>query len=176
MNLQPIGTIRTGRQSVDDTPVQTALNVDEPGRIEFDEVYAPALSGLDEFSHLWIVTWLGTAGQPVGADIEMEMVPFLLRPAGETKGALATRTPFRPNPVGLHLVRIERVSFDPPVIEFRGVDMVDGTPVLDVKPWVSHFDTPGAGTGSGWYERLEVERVTPAEMDRRRAAESDQTP
>jgi tRNA (Thr-GGU) A37 N-methylase len=63
----------------------------------------------------------------------MSQIPFLLRPTGRRKGVFATRGPLRPNPIGLHLVRIESVRQTPPTIAFWGVDMEDETPVLDIK-------------------------------------------
>lgn len=165
MNLVTIGVVRTGRNDHDSTPVQTALNREEPGEIHLDPVYAAALEGLDGFTHLWIVTWLETPGQATGPAAPMVQTPFLLRPTGASIGTFAMRGPRRPNPLGLHLVRIERVGLDPPVVHFRGVDMVDGTRVVDLKPWVSRFDLPpDEEVRSGWFDDLHIEKTTPAEL------------
>ncbi len=165
MNLATIGAVHTGRHDHDSTPVQTALNREEPGEIHLDPVYASALEGLDGFSHLWIVTWLGTPEQDTGPAAPMVQTPFLLRPTGASIGTFAMRGPRRPNPIGLHLVRIRRVSLDPPIVYFLGVDMVDGTPVVDLKPWVSRFDLPvEEDVRSGWFDDLQIEKTTPAEL------------
>jgi tRNA-Thr(GGU) m(6)t(6)A37 methyltransferase TsaA len=165
ISLEPIGVIHTNGSETEQTPVQTALNWDEPGEARLEAGFELALEGLSEFTHLWLLTWLGRPGQPLGAAIEMRTVPFLLRPTGEAKGALATRNPRRPNPIGLHLVRISSVTMTPPVIYFYGVDMVDGTPLLDVKPWVGSFDYPvDTAIGGGWYERVRFEQTTPADL------------
>lgn len=163
ISLAPIGVIHTGRLDPAQTPVHTRLNWGEAGEARLEPEFAPALDGLAEFTHLWLLTWLAGPGQPLGADVEMTPVPFLLRPTGETKGVLASRSPLRPNPIGLHLVRVSRVTLTPPVVHFLGVDMVDGTPLLDIKPWVGGFDSPAEpDAGSGWYERVGFEQKTPA--------------
>jgi tRNA (Thr-GGU) A37 N-methylase len=96
----------------------------------------------------------------------MRQTPFLLRPTGQAKGVFAIRGPRRPNPIGLHLVRIASITLTPPVIAFHGVDMIDDTPVLDIKPWVSRFDQPPeARPGSGWYDTLDIQHVTPSDLE-----------
>lgn len=173
ISLEPIGVVHTNRSETEQTPVQTALNRDEPGEARLEAGFELALEGLHEFTHLWLVTWLGRPGQPVGAAIEMRTVPFLLRPTGEVKGVLATRNPRRPNPIGLHLVRLSSVTMTPPVVYFFGVDMVDGTPLLDIKPWVGPFDHPADQvTGGGWYERVGFDQTTPADLAGRSGEET----
>ncbi len=165
IELEPIGVIRTNRPDPDSTPVQTRFNWEEPGEIHLDATYALGLEGLNGFSHLWILTWLHRPDQPTGTTTPLTQTPFLLRPKRETKGIFAIRGPKRPNPIGLHLVRIASVNLTPPIVFFHGVDMVDETPVLDVKPWVSQFDLPPeANIRSGWYDELDVEHTTPAEL------------
>lgn len=165
IGLEPIGEIRTNRPDPDTTPVQTLFNWDEPGEIHLDAGYSLGLEGLNGFSHLWVLTWLHRPGQPTGENTPLTQTPFLLRPKGEAKGIFAIRGPKRPNPIGLHLVRIASVNLTPPIVYFYGVDMVGETPVLDIKPWVSQFDLPPETTvRSGWYDDLEVEKTTPAEL------------
>ena len=86
----------------------------------------------------------------------MRPTPFLAADPGLEVGVFATRYPVRPNPIGLSLIRIERVTGNE--ISFTGVDLTDGTPVLDIKPWIPTFDLPTeqllAGAGDvaiGWY-------------------------
>jgi tRNA-Thr(GGU) m(6)t(6)A37 methyltransferase TsaA len=163
----PLGTVRTGRRDPDRTPVQSTLNWEEHGEVHLDPRFAEGLEGLEGFTHLWIITWLG--GDEPTVDRPLRQVPFLLRGTGEEKGVFATRWPKRPNPVGLHLVRLDGLTTDPPVIRFSGVDMVDGTPVIDLKPWVSHFDLPpDEETSSGWFDTVGFEVVTPADLEKRK--------
>lgn len=165
-DLEPIGVIRTARAVVDDTPVQSVLNWAETGEVRLDPHYAPALAELEGFTHLWLLTWLHRPGQPLGDGVGLRQVPYLLGPGGAAKGIFATRGPRRPNPIGLHLVHLLEVTDDPPIIRFAGVDVVDGTEVLDVKPWVSRFDEPPPGDErrSGWFDDVAIVHGTPAEL------------
>jgi tRNA-Thr(GGU) m(6)t(6)A37 methyltransferase TsaA len=166
VNLQPIGTIRTGRTDRAATPVQSAVNLDEHGTIELEAAYADGLDGLEGFTHLWLLTWLG-AGQTTEGDGEpapaLRQVPFLLGGTGREIGIFATRGPRRPNSIGLSLVRL--VGVEGAVIRFAGVDMVDGTPLLDLKPYVEQFDRPAYGVRSGWFDTIEIRPgVTPGDL------------
>jgi hypothetical protein len=112
------------------------------------------------------VTFLDLAVDPRDADDPagaLRPVPFPLADRGTRTGIFASRYPARPNRVGLSLVRIERVGATE--LEFSGVDLFDGTPVLDIKPWVSDFDLPAgshapAGTRCGWFDTLDVRPMT----------------
>jgi tRNA (Thr-GGU) A37 N-methylase len=87
------------------------------------------------------------------------VTPFLLRGTGKRVGVFATRYPRRPNPLGLSVVRVLGVESN--VLHFAGVDLLDGTPVLDIKPWERHLDVPEhpgglAAIRGGWYQRAGV--------------------
>ncbi len=97
------------------------------------------------------MTWLGTDGD---GPVELRQVPFLLRPQGHHVGLFAMRGPRRPNPIGLSLVRL--VGLDGPRITFAGVDLVDRTPVLDLKPYVAQFDRPPGHARSGWFDTADL--------------------
>jgi tRNA (Thr-GGU) A37 N-methylase len=87
-------------------------------------------------------------------------VPFMLQHTGEAVGVFASRFPIRPNRLGLSLIRVERVRG--PRVDFAGVDMLDRTPVLDIKPWEQHHDIPGwpdlnlESIRSGWYQQISI--------------------
>jgi tRNA-Thr(GGU) m(6)t(6)A37 methyltransferase TsaA len=158
--LRPIGTIRTRYASFDDTPVQAALNVDEHAVIELDASYVDGLEGLGEFSHAWLVTWLGSEQGDVVPEPALRQVPFLLQRTGQEVGIFAMRGPRRPNPIGLSLVRL--VAVEPPRVTFAGVDMLDGTPLLDLKPYFRDADTPIGDVHCGWYDSIDLRGpVTP---------------
>lgn len=161
-SVRVIGRIRTRHASFEHTPVQSALNPDDEGAIELDARYVGALDGLDEFSHLWLFTWLAALdAEP--ADPELRQVPFLLRRKPRLLGILATRGPRRPTPIGLSLVRL--VAIEAGTIRFAGVDMLDGTPVIDVKPYVARFDQPPGPVRCGWFDTVTfAEGVTPASL------------
>ena len=159
-----IGVVRTSRRSRDDTPVQAALNPDDEGTIELDARYADALDGLADFSHVWLVTWLAALdGEPELP--ALKQVPLLLQRTPRELGIFATRGPRRPSPIGLSLVRL--IGVDGTTVRFGGVDLVDGTPLLDLKPYVARFDQPQGPVRSGWFDELEVGTdITPAALRR----------
>src|SRR5262249_39835150 len=162
--LRFIGTIRTRHTDPTHTPVQSSLNKSDEGTIELDPRYSDALDGLAEFTHAWLLTWLAaTDGDPpVPA---LRQVPFLLRRRPRELGILATRGPRRPNPIGLSLVRL--VAIEGATIRFTGVDMVDGTPLLDLKPYVDRLDRPAEPVRGGWFDSVPFDGpVTPAELER----------
>lgn len=163
--LPAIGVVRSGHLTTEGTPVQAALNRAEHAVVELDSRYTEALSGLAGFDYAWLITWLGRSEDPTPPPLTQ--VPFLLRPQQRAMGILATRGPRRPNPLGLSLVRL--VAVDPTRITFAGVDMVDGTPVIDIKPYVARFDLPPGDPRCGWFDEVETpEAVTPDELLARR--------
>lgn len=127
-----------------------------------------ALKGLEEYSHIWLLWEFSEAERG-------EWSPTVRPPrlGGNTRmGVFATRSPFRPNPIGLSSVRLERVEEHPEygkVLRVRGADLMDGTPILDIKPYLPHVDShPEARGGfAGRFEHygLQVE-IPEALMDR----------
>ena len=169
--LPVIGVARTARSSRETTPVQSSLNRDEVGVVEVAEQYAEGLDGLSGFDYVWLLAWLGSASseQPgslsgtAGGEVPLRQVPFLLQPEGREMGVFATRGPRRVNPIGLSLVRLLEV--DGRRLRFAGVDLVDGTPILDIKPYVVQFDRPRGEPRSGWFDSVPLrDEVTPADL------------
>jgi tRNA-Thr(GGU) m(6)t(6)A37 methyltransferase TsaA len=158
--LPAIGVVRTARTELEHTPVQAAANRAEEGTIELDARYADGLAGLAGFDHAWLLSWLDRPDGPAG---ELTQVPYLLRREGRRMGIFATRGPRRPNPIGLSLIQLLDVSGT--TIRFAGVDLLDGTPVLDLKPYVTRFDRPPGEPACGWFDTVDVpDGVTPAEL------------
>jgi tRNA (adenine37-N6)-methyltransferase len=159
--LEPIGVVRTSRTDPADTPVQAAANLDEEAVVVLAEAYGAALDGLDGFSHAWLLTWLGAPGHRAAA-VELHQRPFL-RPGGPALGIFAMRGPRRPNPIGLSLVEIVEVTGTE--VRFRGVDIVDGTPLLDIKPYFADADEPHAPIRCGWFDEIAVpSAATPSSL------------
>jgi tRNA-Thr(GGU) m(6)t(6)A37 methyltransferase TsaA len=156
--LRPIGYVRTSYRHPDETPTQAPLNPEERGLLVIYPRYVPALTGLAEFEYVQLITLLDRVPEelPEGPG-QLVQVPFMLQDTGEAVGVFASRFPVRPNRLGLSLVRVERVRGRH--VEFSGVDMLDRTPVLDVKPWEQHLDIPGwparrvESIRGGWYQR-----------------------
>ena len=163
--LQVIGIVRTARTRTETTPVQAALNRAEQGTVEIFEPFAAGLSGLEEFDYAWLLCWLHAPADPPQTTAELTQVPFLLRPQQRRMGVFATRGPRRVNPIGLSLVQLVGVSGR--VVRFAGVDLLDRTPVVDLKPFVTRFDTPPGQPRCGWFDTVALaDGVTPSDLGR----------
>jgi tRNA-Thr(GGU) m(6)t(6)A37 methyltransferase TsaA len=147
LEVVPIGVIRTPFVEKVSAPRQTVLAREVPGRLELDPKggFEHALSDLSGWEYLWVVYWFHR---------NEGWRPKVLPPRSERRrGVFATRSPHRPNPIGLSVVRLEQV--EGLTVHVRGVDMLDGSPLLDIKPYVAYADAlPGAR--AGW---LDGERV-----------------
>ncbi len=140
-NLKVIAHIRTEFPEKFGVPRQSGLIPGLTGRIVFAPEYRSrdALKGIEEFTHLWIL-WEFEG-------VQTESFNATVRPprlgGNETKGVFATRSPFRPNPIGLSSVKLERVeeTADGPVLVVSGIDMRDNTPIFDIKPYLAYADS-----------------------------------
>jgi tRNA (adenine37-N6)-methyltransferase len=162
--LTVIGVVRTGYAEREATPIQAALNRGGHGTIEIAHAYAEGLDGLDGFDYAWLLTWLHRPDRPEEA-APLRQVPFLLRSRQRRMGIFATRGPRRVNSIGLSLIQILEVAA--PVVRFAGVDVLDGTPVVDLKPYVSRFDRPDGEPRCGWFDQVAIdEGATPRRLGR----------
>jgi tRNA (adenine37-N6)-methyltransferase len=160
-----IGILRSRHRSTEDTPIQAALNRAEHGTIEIDPLYQDGLDGLDGFGYAWLITWLHHPDTQSESPVSLRQTPYLLRGTGRQVGVFATRGPRRINPIGLSLIEIVAVRGHR--VEFAGVDVIDGTPVIDLKPYVHRFDRPAGVPRCGWFDELTIpEGVTPAALGR----------
>jgi tRNA-Thr(GGU) m(6)t(6)A37 methyltransferase TsaA len=130
VTYQPIGVIRTPFDDVDGMPIQASAAAGVAGWIELDPGLVDGLVDLDGFSHLTLLYHLHRA-----AAARLSVTPFL---DDRAHGIFATRSPARPNPIGLSTVRL--IGIAGATIRIEDVDMVDGTPLLDMKPYVPAFD------------------------------------
>lgn len=137
---RPIGIVHSRFAATAGVPIQTAGAPDEQARLEVFEEFAPGLRDLEQFEYLILLTRLHLC-----AHERLEVVPFL---DDQSHGVFATRAPARPNRIGLSIVRLE--SVDGRLLHFSGNDMVDRTPVLDIKPYVPAFDVRSTGR-VGWF-------------------------
>lgn len=140
----PIGIIRTPFADKAGMPIQPAGALGVAGRVEVAPEYADGLKDLDGFSHI-ILLYLFHAGE----GFCLRVVPFL---DDRPRGVFATRAPRRPNPIGLSVVRLTGVRGS--VLEVENVDMLDGTPLLDIKPYVPGFDAAD-NVRTGWVAEAE---------------------
>jgi tRNA-Thr(GGU) m(6)t(6)A37 methyltransferase TsaA len=140
LSLVPIGVIRTPFRERVSAPRQTALAHDVRGTLVLDEGrnFEHALSDIEGWEYLWVLYWFhGNLGWR----------PKVLPPRSRRRrGVFATRAPHRPNPIGLSVVRLEKVHGL--TLHVRGLDMLDGSPLLDIKPYVAYADAfPAAANG-----------------------------
>lgn len=163
----PIATIRTGFSTKFGVPRQSGLVPELKGTIVFKPEYRnpDALRGLEGFSHIWLIWEFSEA---VRDDWSPTVRPPRL--GGNARmGVFATRSPFRPNPIGLSCVKLDSIEFstpDGPILHVSGADLMDGTPIYDIKPYIPYTDCqPDATegfTGSVEMHRLNV--VIPTQM------------
>jgi tRNA-Thr(GGU) m(6)t(6)A37 methyltransferase TsaA len=140
VTFHPIGLIRSPFLKVEDMPIQPAGAREVLGTAELLPEYAPALADLASFSHLFLLYHFHRA-----KPYEPVVVPFL---DNLPHGLFATRAPSRPNPIGLSVV--ELLAVEGHVLRLRGVDILDGTPLIDIKPCVPGFDAPQGEVRTGW--------------------------
>jgi tRNA (adenine37-N6)-methyltransferase len=155
----PIGVVRSPYGELDGMPLQTVAAAEVEATVELDRRVHGALRDLDGFSHLWLLAHLDRVDGWTA-----EVTPFL--DDDRPRGVLATRSPRHPNPIGLSLV--ELVAVEPGALRIRGIDLVDGTPVLDVKPYVPLFDARD-DVRTGWFAAA-AGRVRSVRSDRRYGA------
>jgi len=150
---EPIGMIHTPFAQVSGTPIQTAFAGGVEGWVEVFERFTEGLKDLDGFDRIWLIYWFDRAGA----------ARLLLTPFRDTvqRGVFATRAPCRPNPIGISAVRLLRV--DGNILHVGDLDMLDGTPLLDIKPYVPRFDHLQV-TRSGWLDRSEDRTVADERM------------
>jgi len=139
--MKEIGVIHTPLHEKEDAPIQSARST-IPGTVEVFPQYEEGLDGIEEFSHIYLLYGFHRSQQQVSLKVK----PFL---DDQLHGLFSTRHPCRPNPLGLSVVRLVEKKGN--VLFFEGADMLDGTPLLDIKPYIPEFDIFAVGK-TGWYQ------------------------
>lgn len=137
-----IGRVRSPWTSRDDCPknMAAARETGRPASVEIDAAFRRGLAGLDRFSHVALLTWLDRAPR--------NLIVQKPRHAGEPRGTFAVRSPARPNPVGLHVVRLTALDIEAGILHLEAIDVLDGTPVVDVKPYYASTDAIADAAGA----------------------------
>jgi tRNA (adenine37-N6)-methyltransferase len=144
IEFQPIGVIHTPFKERAGMPIQPAGGSGVQGTVEVYPEFREGLSDLDGFSHIILLYYFHRS-----EGFNLLVVPFLdTRP----RGLFATRAPRRPNPIGISVVRL--LGIEGGILRIENIDILDGTPLLDLKPYVTDFDIQRA-TRTGWLEQAE---------------------
>lgn len=144
MEIHPIAIIRTDFPEKFGIPRQSGLAASLQARIVFEPQFRnhDALRGLEDFSHIWLI-WEFSANRRQEGEWQPTVRPPRLG-GNKSMGVFATRSPFRPNPLGLSCVELEGIEYDGPegpVMLVRGADLMDGTPIYDIKPYIRYADS-----------------------------------
>ena len=141
--MKPIGIIHSPYKEIENMPIQSVGAKDVKGYIEIYSDYVPGLKDLNGFSHIYVIYKFHK-----NKDYSLLVKPFL---DNTERGLFSTRAPKRPNQIGLSIFKIE--SIDNEKIYVSGVDVLDQTPLLDIKPYVSKFDAIN-DSKNGWLENV----------------------
>lgn len=141
MEIEPIGVIHTPFDNPQGMPIQPTGGADVEGRVEVFEPFADGLKDIDGFSHLILLYQFHRS-----SGFKLQVVPFM---DTVSRGVFATRAPRRPNPIGFSVVRLNRVESR--VLHISNVDILNNTPLLDIKPYVPDFNGSGPFR-TGWLE------------------------
>lgn len=147
ISARAVGTIRSPFREPAGTPIQSVYGRDVEGSIALDESFAPALDDIEGFERLWLIYWMDRTGP-----FKPRILPY--RDTVE-HGLFATRSPNRPNPIGMSVVRL--IRREGATLYVADMDILDGTPLLDIKPYVPEFDCH-ANSRAGWFEKAGVDR------------------
>lgn len=144
--MQPIGYVRSPFQGTQEIPKGLGAKHEAEGVLEIKPEFEPGLTDIESFSHLYVI-W---------AFDRSEGFELLASPPSDDRphGVFATRSPQRPNPIGLTVV--ELLSREGPLLRVRGIDMLEGTPILDIKPYLSSI--PPEKLRRGWLAEAEARR------------------
>ena len=147
IEYRPIGIVHSPFTEQEGTPIQPSRAKGAKGTVEVFSEYAEALSDLDGFSHIYLLCHLHRSD-----GFKLKVVPYL---DTVPRGLFATRAPRRPNPIGLSIVDLIAIEGNELTVE--NIDLLDGTPVLDIKPFVDQFDERRE-VRTGWLEQARARR------------------
>lgn len=171
MEISPIAYYHCPLPQKFGLPRQAGLAEELQGRVVLEPAFRrpEALRGLDGFDYIWLIWEFSLNGAPSDGHPRPDRGSLTVRPprlgGNERVGVFASRSPFRPNALGLSSVRIKSIDFEKCEITVLGADLADGTPIYDIKPYVAYCDShPGARSGfvdAKEWKRLEVQFASP---------------
>lgn len=144
IQFAPIGLVHSPFTEIAGMPIQPAAAEGVRGSVVLQSEFSPGLQDIEGFSHLILIYHLHLV-----RDFSLSVKPFL---DNDEHGIFATRAPRRPNPIGLSVVKL--IARQGATLEIENVDILDGTPLLDLKPYVPQFDAPGSARIGWFHDRL----------------------
>jgi tRNA-Thr(GGU) m(6)t(6)A37 methyltransferase TsaA len=144
--FQEIGVIHSPHKVTSETPIQPVFCQDIKGSVILFEEYLDGLKDLEDFSHIYLFYYFDRSQKTA-----LQLKPYL---SDNESGIFATRAPHRPNKLGMSLVRLDKIEGN--VLYIRDLDILDGTPLLDIKPYIQRFDSRD-DSKSGWQEDIQDE-------------------
>jgi tRNA (adenine37-N6)-methyltransferase len=145
ISYQTIGLIHSPFKESIGTPIQPVASPNSKARVEIFEEFAEGLTDIEGFSHLILIFHMHLIKKT-----QLKVIPFL---DTVERGVFATRSPGRPNPIGFSVVELEKVKGN--TLLLKGIDIIDDTPLLDIKPFVPAFDVRIAHK-MGWFEKKDI--------------------
>jgi tRNA-Thr(GGU) m(6)t(6)A37 methyltransferase TsaA len=156
--MKQIASIRSPFCELVDMPIQPKGASDTYATIEFAKEYEEGLKDLDGFSHVYLIYYFHKVKEP-----KLSVIPFNDK-THTARGVFSTRTPLHPNRMGLSVVELIKVEGN--IVTIKGVDVLDGTPLLDIKPYIENFDKVEGEVRSGWMESSVDEVIAKRSDDR----------
>ncbi|MEA2101879.1 MAG: tRNA (N6-threonylcarbamoyladenosine(37)-N6)-methyltransferase TrmO [Thermodesulfobacteriota bacterium] len=141
--LSPIGVIHSPHKKLNETPIQPVFARGVKGTVVLDPKFAEGLNGLEKFSHIYLFFYFH-----MSEGFSLSLKPFL---QDKMQGVFATRAPSRPNPLGFSVVKLLEIEDN--ILYIQDVDILDSTPLIDIKPYVERFDKRD-NVSSGWQEEV----------------------
>jgi tRNA-Thr(GGU) m(6)t(6)A37 methyltransferase TsaA len=142
ISIEPIGFCQSPFTELVNMPVQPKGGSNQIGKIILKKEFQQGLKDLDGFSHIYLIYYFHKIKQH-----KLEVIPFNDK-TNSIRGVFSTRTPMHPNKLGLSIV--ELISINDNILTFKGVDILDKTPIIDIKPYIENFDKIDVPTSSGW--------------------------
>ncbi len=147
--FQSIGIIHSSHKEISKIPIQPVFCNDIEGTVILNNEYADGLKDLQGFSHIYLFYYFNRSQKTC-----LRLKPYL---ADQEHGSFATRAPHRPNKLGMSLVRLDRIEDN--ILYVRDLDILDGTPLLDIKPYIQRFDSR-ENVKSGWQDSVSNDVAT----------------
>jgi len=142
ISMKSIATIKSPFCDLKNMPIQPRGAKDTYATIEFKDEFSEGLKDLDGFSHVYLIYYFHKIAEP-----KLSVIPFNDK-TDTPRGVFSTRTPMHPNSIGLSVV--ELVSVKENIVTVKGIDILDGTPLLDIKPYIENFDKVDGEVKNGW--------------------------